>query len=102
VTKLKPLAAGTRVRLRSASHLVELRSDLGRVVRADIWDGYYIVRLDQPALYHDPNGSTEELTEIREAADNMDVLAGEKSATSRVVSSGADQEMTRGKTRRIS
>ena len=73
----KPLAVGTRVRLRSAPHVVDLRSDTGQIVRPDIWDGYYIVRLDQPARYLASDGAIEELTEIREAADNMDVQAGE-------------------------
>ena len=68
------LAVGTRVRLRAPSSFVELRSALGRIVRPDEWDGYYIVRLDRPALYHAPDGSTQELDEIREAADNMDIV----------------------------
>jgi hypothetical protein len=70
-----PLAVGTRVRLRAPSSLVELRSPLGRIVRPDVWDGYYIVHLDRPAVYHASDGSTQELDEIREAADNMDIVS---------------------------
>jgi hypothetical protein len=64
---------GARVRLRAPSPLVELRSDTGTVLRPDVWDGYYIVRLDAPArLQHD--GHVEEVSEIAEAADNLDPL----------------------------
>jgi hypothetical protein len=70
------ITAGTRVRLRAPSPIVELRSDTGTVIRPDTWDGYYIVRLDQPALYHEGDGQVRELPEIAEAADNMDVLSG--------------------------
>jgi hypothetical protein len=70
------LAVGTRVRLRAPSPLVELQSALGRIARPDVWDGYYIVRLDRPALYHASDGSTQKLDEVREAADNMDVVDG--------------------------
>jgi hypothetical protein len=69
------LATGTRVRLRAPHWLLELRADTGEVVRPDAWDGYYIVRLDRPAAYRHADGRVEELTEIREAVDNMDVLA---------------------------
>jgi hypothetical protein len=68
------LSVGTRVRLRSASHVVELRSDAGQIVGRDRWDGYYIVRLDRPALYREADGRVRELPEIAELADNMDVL----------------------------
>jgi hypothetical protein len=39
-----------------------------------VWAGYDIVRLDRPAVYHAPDGSTQELDEIREAADNLDIV----------------------------
>jgi hypothetical protein len=68
------IAVGARVRWRAPSPLVELRADTGRVVRPDEWDGYYIVHLDQPALYHERDGQVRELVEIAEAGDNMDVL----------------------------
>lgn len=71
------LAVGTRVRLRAPHWLLALRADTGAVVRPDDLDDYYIVYLDEPALYHHTDGRTEELSEIREAADNMDVLTDE-------------------------
>ena len=70
----KQLAAGTRVRLLSASHIVDLRSPTGSVVRADEWDGYYVIRLDQPAIYHNPDGTTRDLPEIVELIDNMAIV----------------------------
>lgn len=69
------LSVGTRVRLRSASHLVELRSPFGEIVRPDEYAGYYVVRLDHPALYHQADGTVRELPEIVEMADNMELLA---------------------------
>lgn len=68
------LATGTRVRLRAPHWLLDLQANTGEVVRPDEWDGYYIVRLDRPAAYRHADGRVEELREIREAADNMDVL----------------------------
>jgi hypothetical protein len=68
------LSVGTRVRLRSASHLVELRSPFGEIVRPDEYVGYYVVRLDHPALYHRADGTERELPEIVEMADNMEAL----------------------------
>ena len=73
-TPLATLAPGTRVRLRSANHLVDLRSSFGTVVRPDEWDDYYIVRLDEPAIYHNADGTTRDLPEIAQMVDNLDVL----------------------------
>ena len=70
----RPLAVGTRVRLRAPSLLLDLQSNFGHVARPDQWDGYYIVRLERPARYRAPDGSTQVLHEVREAADNMDVV----------------------------
>jgi hypothetical protein len=69
-------ARGTRVQLTSASHAIELRADTGTIVGPDPQnDGYYIVRLDQPALYLQADGSTTELREIVQFADNMRAVA---------------------------
>jgi hypothetical protein len=69
---------GARVRLRAPSPDLELRSGTGTVVRPDVWDGYYIVRLDAPArLDHD--GTVEEVSEVAEAADNLEPLWVERS-----------------------
>ena len=70
----KTIAVGARVRLRSASHVVTLRSADGEVVRPDTYDGYYVVRLDQPALHHEADGRTRELPEIVELAENLEAL----------------------------
>ena len=68
------LHKGTRVRLRAPTWGLTLRSDIGTVVGPDEDDGYYVVRLDQPALYDHGTGQLEELTEVVEASDNLDIL----------------------------
>ena len=68
---LKP---GTRVRLAGDVVGVTLRSPHGSVVRPDMYDGYYIVRLDSPAIYHHADGTTDDLHELVEAIDNLIVL----------------------------
>ena len=70
----RSLVPGMRVRLRSANHLVDLRSPLGRIVRPDEYDDYYIVRLDAPAIYHNADGTTSELAEIAEMVHNLEVI----------------------------
>ena len=72
----RKLETGTRIRLVAPSPLLTLTRDTGRVQGPAEWDGYYVVSLDGPALYRHADGRLEELTEIREDADNMDVLAG--------------------------
>ncbi len=68
---LKP---GTRVRLKGDVVGVTLRDPHGSVVRPDMYDGYYVVRLDSPALYHLADGTIEDLPELVEAIDNLIVL----------------------------
>lgn len=76
VTVEQLLPPGTRVRLRSASHVITLQSDTGAVVGPDEkWDGYYIVRLDLPARYDNGVHPPTLLDEMREAVDNLEVLA---------------------------
>ncbi len=53
---------------------VTLTARTGRIVRQDEWAGYYIVRLDGPAVYRHPNGEQETLFELREAEDNLHPL----------------------------
>ena len=77
-----PISIGTRVRLRSASHVVDLRSDTGRVVRFDPIDGMPVIRLDAPAVYHEADGGTRDLSEIVEAEENIEVLEDEAQAVS--------------------
>jgi hypothetical protein len=70
------LAKGTRVRLRSVSHVLTLAAgpsgDLGRIVGRDELD-YYLVRLDRPAKYDD-GVVVGYLREILEDADNLEVV----------------------------
>lgn len=69
------LRSGTRVMLRGNPVGTTLRSRTGYVVGPDsIWDGFFIVHLDQPAIYHQANGETEELAEVREGFDNLIIL----------------------------
>lgn len=75
--ELQPRA---RVRLLSAAHVLTLRADTGYVVRPDEWDDYFIIRLDQPALYHHADGRIEDLWEVRELADNLELIQSEARA----------------------
>ena len=68
------LHEGMRVRLRAPSWGLTLRSETGRVVRATEDNGYYVVRLDHPALYDHGTGQPDELLEVIEASDNMDPI----------------------------
>lgn len=68
---LKP---GTRVRLAGDVVGVMLRDAIGSVVRPDMYAGYYVVRLDSPAVFHHADGTTEDLYELVEALDNLIVL----------------------------
>lgn len=76
LTTRKPahLLAGTPVRIREAAPPLTLRTPTGVVLREDKWQDYYIILLDQPAIYRHADGREEELSEIREDIDNMDVL----------------------------
>ncbi len=71
------LTPGTRVRLRSVSHVLTLDTapggDLGTIERPDDLD-YYVVRLDRPATYHTAEGQTELLGHIVEDDDNLETL----------------------------
>ena len=73
--KATPLVAGTRVQVRGTPSGLTLVVPTGTVVGPDPdWDGYYIVRLDEPARYY-CRGADEPLDEITEAADNLERLA---------------------------
>ena len=66
---------GTRVRLVAPTWGLTLRSDTGTIVEPSAWEGYVVVRLDEPALYdHGDAGGPIELAEIIEAGDNMQVI----------------------------
>jgi hypothetical protein len=65
------IAIGTRVLLRDHPIGLRLRSFGGTIARPDEPDGYLVVRLDEPAIYFHADGTTENLTEIVEARDNL-------------------------------
>ncbi|MHB8645985.1 MAG: hypothetical protein ACYDAR_09390 [Thermomicrobiales bacterium] len=67
-------APGARVRIHGKPVGVTLKSRTGTIVKADEWDGYYIIHLDIPAIYHCADGRTESIREIREAGDNLTAL----------------------------
>lgn len=69
------LRVGMRVRLHAPIAGLSLRSDTGTVVRPDEDDGYYVVRLDEPARSDHGVGRTEELAEVVVASDNLDIVA---------------------------
>lgn len=73
----QPLRAGTRVRLHGNPTGLLLTSFTGTVVCPDIvWDDYYIILLDEPAYEDppDPMHPSLALTQIRESADNVQVV----------------------------
>lgn len=62
---------GTRVRLRDAPFGVRLRSLTGVIEEFLPSEGYYLVQLDELAIYFHADGIEEELSTIREAGDNL-------------------------------
>jgi hypothetical protein len=68
------LTTGTRVKIKGSPSGIELRSSTGTIVRRDCMDGYYIVRLDEPALVYDLPDTGEEINEVVEAIDNLEVM----------------------------
>lgn len=74
----KKLAPGTRVRLADAPIPMELDVLTGTIVGPDVWDDYFIVRLDRPGRYFHADGRVELLHEIREMGDNLTVTAPAK------------------------
>jgi hypothetical protein len=65
---------GGRVRFLHPSAQLELRSRIGTVMRPDVWDDCYIVRLDAPATLLHGDDPPEEVTEVAEAADNLEAI----------------------------
>jgi hypothetical protein len=64
---------GDRVRLTAPSPVLALQADTGTIVRADKFDGYWVIRLDEPADYRDAIGRTITLSEIREHESNLEL-----------------------------
>lgn len=73
--KQKHVTPGSRVKLLSTSHVLHLRNPHGQILRPGEWDGYYVILLDEPAVYIHADGSKEAISEIRELADNFVVIA---------------------------
>lgn len=69
---------GQRIELQGNPVGVKLTARTGTVIRADEWEGYYIVRLDSPAYYLHPNGEVEALFELREAEDNFSPVTDQR------------------------
>ena len=67
------LKLGTRVRLDGDVVGVTLGDRNGCVIRPDLYDGYYVVRLDSPAVYHHADGTVEEIQELVESIDNLSI-----------------------------
>lgn len=67
------IAIGTRVRLRDHPIGVRLRSFTGTITRPDEWDGYVVVRLDEPASYINADGTAEDIYEVAEARENLTI-----------------------------
>jgi hypothetical protein len=71
-TQLKP---GTRVLIVGEPVGIRLRSSHGTVVGPDERiEGYYIVRLDAPAVSYEPSDEGADVPEIVEYWDNLDLL----------------------------
>lgn len=68
------LHVGMRVRLRAPGPGLRLRSNTGHVLRETQDDGYYVIRLDRPALYDHGVGAPEDLLDVVAASDNLDVV----------------------------
>jgi len=71
------LALGTRVRVTAKPIGVTLVRPTGMIVGRSKWEGYYLVRLDEPGIYHRGDGTDEPIDEIVEAPDNFAILAQE-------------------------
>lgn len=69
------LAPGTRVRLVDHPIQMHLRSFTGVVVGPDIYDSFYVIRLDEPGIYHHADGRDEELEEVVEGIANLKVIS---------------------------
>jgi len=62
---------GTRVELIGEPIGVTLNESTGVIVGPSQWEGYVVVRLDRPGIYHNADGTDEPIDEIVEAPDNL-------------------------------
>lgn len=70
----RTLRPGTRVRVVDHPVQVTLQTPTGVIARPDAYDDYYIVRLDECAIFHNADGSEELIPEIAEHIDNLDII----------------------------
>jgi hypothetical protein len=70
-TLLGRFSPGERVRILENPIGVRMEVPTGTILRADHWDGYYIVQLDSPAYYLGEDQEREILPDLRVAADNL-------------------------------
>ena len=56
---------------------VTLEDPTGVIVGPSRWEGYVVVRLDKPGIYHNADGTDEPIDEIVEAPDNLTFLSQE-------------------------
>jgi len=68
------LAPGSRIRVTAKPIGVTLTLPTGVVIGPSEWEGYYVIRLDAPAVYHRADGADEAFEELVEAFDNFAVL----------------------------
>jgi len=68
------LTPGSRIRITAKPIGVTLTLPTGVVIGPSEWEGYYVIRLDAPAVYHHADGTDEAFEELVEAFDNFAVL----------------------------
>ncbi|MGI8687910.1 MAG: hypothetical protein ACR2M3_04950 [Thermomicrobiales bacterium] len=68
------LAPGSRIQITAKPIGVTLTLPTGVVIGPSEWEGYYVIRLDAPAIYHHADGTDEAFEELVEAFDNFAVL----------------------------
>ena len=68
------LEPGTRVRLTAIDRTLSLRSDTGAILGPSEWDGYYVVRLDLPAVLDERTGETEDITDVVQDEEELEVI----------------------------
>jgi len=71
-----PFPIGARVRLRHVWDFLTLRADAATVVGPGDAPGLVVIRLDRPAVCRFEEEDEHLVSEIAEAADNLEVIAG--------------------------
>lgn len=71
MSELKP---GTRVKVTLHHNLLRLQDSRGTILGPDIWEGFYRIKLDRPAIYVE-DGSY--VWEIMESEDSMEIIGNE-------------------------